>query len=227
MFLANLSQGKPLWALSRQLLQTKLGRVSATEAASVLHLHPYRSKTALWKERHQTQVASAHGNCMAIQHGNTYEGDAVEAALHFLGSTSPWCTPGIVLGEDEVSCCSPDALWKDEGGGWHGLEVKCPFNAENVPTHPSEIRKDVHYILQAFHCLHSCGALDWHLFYYDPRNLNNRCLIKVFRNERVWEKMLSHFRNFNALTTAPPRKTKFDRFMGESLFREIRTELVL
>lgn len=171
-----------------------------------------------------------------MDHGNLYESDAVGVALSLLrekdtvSTTSPcplrYCTPGIIIGIDEVSCCSPDALWKDTLGGWHGLEVKCPFNPDNFPT-STTFRKDVHYILQAFHCLHTTGALDWHLFYYDPRNLDNRRLIKIHRNQRVWEKMLSHFRNFNALTSPPLRKTKFDRFMGESLFREIKTELIL
>ena len=167
-----------------------------------------------------------------MEHGTLYESDAVGVALGLLTEKSTtsdplqYCTPGIVLGADEVSCCSPDALWRDGDGHWHGLEVKCPFNPDNVPT-PTDFRQCTHYILQAFHCLHTTGALDWHLFWYDPRNLDNRRLIRVLPNQRVWEKMLSHFRQFNALQGPPPRKTKFDRFMGESLFREIKTELVL
>jgi len=199
-----------------------------------LHLHPYKSKACLWRERLPTTGLKLLNppTCTAMAHGNTYERDAVEAALGQIGGKYtdgpelPWCTPGIILGRDGITCCSPDALWKDQlKGTWHGLEVKCPFNPDNVPT-PTSYRENTHYILQAFHCLHTCEALDWHLFWYDPRNLSNRLLIKVHRNEKTWQKLLSHYRNFLALGVEPGRKSKFDRWMGETLFSEIRTEVV-
>lgn len=191
--------------------------------------------------------AIAHGNLFSSLSSFTlsykssrYERDAVVAGLSLLVQSLQtsqkdtvsticeirWCTPGILVGADGLTCCSPDALWKDENGDWHGLEVKCPFNPENIPTPQTALVQDPHYLLQAFHCLHCSDALDWHLFYYDPRNLANRRLIKLYRNESLWESILFHYKSFLKTTQEPGRKSKYDRLVGETLLSRIKTELV-
>ena len=238
MFLSQLQQGKPLWTLSRHLLHTQLDKVSATESASILHLHPYKSRAAVWREHKEPKPFSLlpSPRVQAMEWGNLYERDAVVAGLSIImtqekydGSQKnhlEWCTPGILLGADGITCCSPDALWKDRDGGWHGLEVKCPWNPENIPTPQAALTQDPHYLLQAFHCLHTTDCLDWHLFYYDPRNLRNRRLIKVERNDGLWNSMLTHYRSFLSLESEPTRKSKYDRLVGETLLNRLKTELI-
>lgn len=232
MFLSQLKQSELLWSISRHLLHTKLEKVSATESASVLHLHPYKSKASVWREHNLPKPFSLLPPTVQptpLAWGNLYERDAVVAGLSIISSgegTVSWCVPGILLGADEVTCCSPDALWKDSQGGWHGLEVKCPYNPENIPTPQTALTQDPHYLLQAFHCLHVSDCLDWHLFYYDPRNLTNKRLIRIGRNEALWNSMLTHYRSFLSLQSEPSRKSKYDRLVGETLLNRLKVELV-
>jgi hypothetical protein len=231
MFLSQLKQSGLLWSLSRHLLHTQLDKVSATESASVLHLHPYKSKASVWREHKEPKPWTLISQPVPapLAHGNLYERDAVVAGLSIISAgqgTVSWCVPGILLGVDGVTCCSPDALWKDSQGGWHGLEVKCPYNPENIPTPETALVQDPHYLLQAFHCLHTSDCLDWYLFYYDPRNLSNRRLIRIGRNEALWQSILTHYRSFLSLTSEPNRKTKYDRLVGETILNRLKTELV-
>lgn len=272
-----------------EVLQAELNRISAAESASVLHLHPRKSRQQLWSDRQErlrnvrtarfftvsckalqdtsspattaTRLSSRERDALDPAHGvsslsasllylpdhplsgaataaparvDHAEQDVLKTVLGILrpSTDSSWCTPGMVLGSDGVSCCSPGAMWKDTGGGgWRGLDVVHPLLDPDLfpawdPFCRDKRLAGAPYLLQAFHSLHCTGAAAWHLFYYHPHSLQNRWLITVLPDKGLWTSILERYREFLDSEQEPAGETQRDKLLGEALLTRLRFELV-
>lgn len=231
--LLNLKQGSPLWKKARKWLRLQ-GRVSGTGSGSILGLNPYESRMRHWRLMKGLEEENQFEN-QAMRFGKTYEPMAIERALGLLG-VKEWGQPGILV-SDGVAQCSPDAMWEEEvimvdqyteeshkEIVLRGLEVKCP-HTRSIPE-KENYKRDRHYILQAFHCLMVARAMDWHLYYFNPRDRRDHRLLRIWPDQKIWMSLLNQYEHFFS-SLEPSRKRKHDQDWALRLFDQIKVELVI
>lgn len=164
-------QGSPEWFMSR------LGRVTASEAASVLAQGRTKGSEAVTRRDYRMQLVverltgtpqSDSFESPALAHGTLYEPQARQMFEVVSGETVQ--SSGFWYAEDRMVGASLDAhIRRDDVELAEVVEIKCPYKTANHLTTLREQAIPSQYIPQVTHQLWLTGAAGIHFCSYDPR----------------------------------------------------------
>ena len=170
-----------VWGAYKKMTQ----RISSTEMSSVLDCNTRTSRKKLWEQKKGIITRKDLGELLPIQHGRNQEPIAREKIYEILKEHWELKLPKTVFDPEEPVCCSPDGVfYHREQDAVMGLEIKCPWLAENVPLTKEKIKLE--YLIQCFVCLMVLRADSWLLVYYDATGGVGLTGYQVFPDSRLW-----------------------------------------
>jgi len=194
-------QNSPLWHHLRN--QCKATHVSASEAAAVLNLSQYKTRTNLFKSRallikswqssQKTKTFQSQFQTDAMTHGLQYEKEAIELAIRIVDpfNLMNWMNPGIVISNKFKLSCSPDIMFchPKVPNKIYGLEAKCPYS-KPLPNSIKHLQSD--HVLQSFFSIYCTNAQYWILFYYEASTKAHR-MYRIKRCQPLFERLYCGF----------------------------------